>query len=265
MKKGLYIVSSLLFLGFVIIVALLGFFVKALSLSGTIAAIFVGSSVVIGLQGEGLILLGLFFGTSSLLSKVKSNVKQSSLQIIEKGDTRDYGQVLANGLLPAVSCLIYAYTSDEGWIYIYAVSLAAATADTWASEIGTLSKRKPFHIFTFRRVPGGTSGAVSILGLFATVAGAGIIGAASILFFDSIKITHFLMIVLLGTVGSMIDTVLGATVQAKYICRQCGLHTEKKVHCGITTKQLSGITWMNNDAVNFTSIALAVILSVIFV
>nr|WP_239454181.1 DUF92 domain-containing protein [Bacillus suaedaesalsae] len=255
----------MLFILFVIAVAKVGYMLKALSLSGAIAASFVGSCIVIGLNGEGLVLLGLFFGTSSLLSKNKSRLKTSTLQIVEKGDTRDFGQVLANGLIPALSCLLFAYTDNDLWIYTYAVSLAAANADTWASEIGTLSKRKPVHILTFKRVAHGTSGAVSLLGLIATLVGAFIIGAGSYLLFDSVTITHCLYIVLFGAFGSIVDTILGATIQAKFQCEHCEILTEKRVHCCDRTNLKSGIAWMNNDAINFSSIIITVILAVIFV
>lgn len=253
----------LLFL-FVIGVAIAGYSFKALSLSGAIAASFVGTCIVIGLQGEGLLLLGVFFGTSSLWSKYKSKVKSPALQIVEKGEARDYGQVLANGLIPALCSMMYAWTNHELWIFTFAVSLAAANADTWASEIGTLSKKDPIHILTLQRVNRGTSGAVSLLGLLSTIGGSFAISITAFLAVDSITIVQSLSILLFGSAGSIADTILGATLQAKYHCHVCGIYTEKLIHCNQRTNLHSGFRWINNDVINFSSIMIAVIISVIF-
>lgn len=56
---------------------------------------------------------------------------------------------------------------------------AAAVADTWASELGILSKGQPVMITTLRKVPHGTNGGVSVLGLVASTIGGMLIGAVS--------------------------------------------------------------------------------------
>jgi uncharacterized membrane protein len=52
--------------------------------------------------------------------------------------------------------------------------------------------------------------------------------------------------------GSMLDSLLGATVQAIYYCPACDKETERRIHtCGTKTRPLRGWPWMNNDVVNF--------------
>jgi uncharacterized membrane protein len=54
-----------------------------------------------------------------------------------------------------------------------------------------------------------------------------------------------------GFVGSVVDSFLGASVQAVYLCPSCGVETENRVHhCGSEAKRLRGIGVINNDVVN---------------
>jgi uncharacterized membrane protein len=49
--------------------------------------------------------------------------------------------------------------------------------DTLASELGILSNSPPRLITTFKKVPSGTNGAMSVWGTFVSIAGGGFIGA----------------------------------------------------------------------------------------
>ncbi|MBM7660843.1 uncharacterized protein (TIGR00297 family) [Bacillus mesophilus] len=245
---------------FILAVSLMGIISKSLTLSGGIAAFVIGVLIGLGFGVQGLILLGAFFLSSSIWSKYKRNDKKKMDDITQKGEVRDYTQVMANGAIPALCGLWYHINPSDSLLIAFVVSIAAANADTWASEIGSLSKKAPIHILTLRSVEAGTSGAISVLGLIASLLGSFLISIMAIFLFEGISIVTLLVILLAGFMGSIFDTIIGATIQAKYCCRHCQIITEKVTHCQAPTSINSGVRYINNEVTNFSSILLASIL-----
>jgi len=58
-----------------------------------------------------------------------------------------------------------------------------------------------------------------------------------------------------GQIVSLVDSLLGATIQAVYRCPECGVPTESRVHrvCGEATELVRGQPWITNDTVNALS------------
>jgi uncharacterized membrane protein len=126
--------------------------------------------------------------------------------------------------------------------------MGTVTADTWATELGTLSKRPPRLITTGKVVPVGTSGGVSLLGTAVSLLGGLLIGVTAAVLLQNWALAPLGAIG--GLCGSLFDSLLGATAQQIYYCDVCQKETEKKVHCGQTTRPFKGWRWMNNDLVN---------------
>ncbi len=126
--------------------------------------------------------------------------------------TRTAKNVISNGLVAFLMAAFGSYYLPLAGGFIGAV--ATATADTLASEIGVL--QEPRLITTFKKVPAGTDGAISILGTSAAIVGAGVIGIASFLLgvipdpLIAIKIS-----VISGTLGCFIDSILGAILERR--------------------------------------------------
>lgn len=162
------------------LVAGLAYRKHSLSLSGMVAAIVMGTVYFGAAQGAwfwfGLLLL--FFISSSLLSRLKAEHKHELEKSYAKTGRRDAGQVFANGGAGMAACLGYVLWPDPFWAYFFVGTLAAVTADTWATELGGLSRRQPRSLLTWRTVPAGTSGGVSLLGSTAALAGALLLGGA---------------------------------------------------------------------------------------
>lgn len=225
---------------------------RLLTITGAVASFFIGGIILLGVGLQGILLLGIFFVTSSLLSRYKQKRKLSLDGLHEKGSTRDWVQVLANGGAAALFAIGNSLSPHPAWLIAFSTSLASANSDTWASELGVLSKRNPVSLKTFRTVPRGTSGAVSILGTFSAALGSMVIALASMPLFE-LEPKWAGIVFIFGMVGMLTDALLGACVQIVYQCKECGTKTEKKMHCESSTEKSSGFRFMNNDAVNFSA------------
>lgn len=223
----------------------------SLSTSGAAAASAVGTAAVAAGWRWGALLV-LYFVLSSLLSHAWSDEKAGrTAGIVEKGGARDAAQVLANGGVFALCCVGMS-AAGPGFASPLAAaaagSLAAAAADTWATEIGTFAGGIPRAALTFRPVPPGTSGAVSAAGLAAMLAGAFAIALAARLLGLSLLVGA---VTAAGCIGALTDTLLGGSVQERRWCDDCARATERRRHdCGAVTRQVGGLAAMDNDAVN---------------
>lgn len=241
---------------------------KSLSASGLIAAVLLGTALYSAgsLPWYGALIA--FFVSSSLLSKWKSRRKENAESGYAKTGRRDAGQVIANGGLGLLLCVAHAIWPHPAWWGVYIGVIASVTADTWATEVGGLSRSRPRSIVNGRRVEAGTSGGVTLLGLGASAAGGLFIGGIAWLLFqvqpaaggvflaDPYGLYSLLIGLLGGLAGSLADSWLGAVVQVMYRCRICGKELEKSEHCQAAAEPIRGWTFMTNDAVNALSSAI---------
>ncbi len=233
-------------------IASLAYWRHSLSRSGVIGALLVGT-LTFGLGGWFWgVLLGIFFVSSSLLSHFKEGEKREAAEKFEKGHRRDFGQAMANGGLGALIAIANALLPSPAWFYLFTGVMATVTADTWATELGTLSKNPPRLITTGDVVEVGTSGGVSGLGTAVSMIGGFIIGLAGGLLSRRKPVWQLALIgALSGLAGSLFDSLLGATVQQIFYCDQCQKETERQLHrCGQKTRPVRGFAWLNNDVVN---------------
>ncbi len=249
------------------LIGYLGYRRRALSRSGVVGAILTGG-LIFGFGGfSGAALLLTFFLSSSALSRFKESQKETLSEKFSKGSQRDLGQALANGGLAALCSVGWGLTGSPAWWVGMAAALAAANADTWATELGVLNRTAPRLITTGRVVEVGPSGGVSPGGTLAAGAGAlliALVALAAILLDPSLRflVPHLLVLVFLitlsGLAAALFDSFLGATVQAIYYCDTCQKETERHpLHsCGAPTRQVRGWGWLNNDWVNFLATGL---------
>jgi len=221
---------------------------RTLSTSGAVTAAVVGTLAIAAGWSWGFLLLS-HFAAASALSKLGEGKKAELVgPVVQKGGERDARQVLANGGMYALSALGYLVFPSPVWYALGVGALAASSADTWATEVGTLAGGEPVSIVSARRVPPGTSGGVTLVGTMAGIGGAVFIGAVATLTNWPV---HFAAAALGGMAGALTDSLLGAVLQARRWCDLCAKSTERLVHnCGTPTRHAGGIPGFDNDAVN---------------
>ncbi|MGH7715620.1 MAG: DUF92 domain-containing protein, partial [Vulcanimicrobiaceae bacterium] len=235
---------------------------KPLTTAGTLAALIVGVVTYLGGQygwhdvPAALGVLFAFFITSVGFS-FAGRKRKELLVDVPKGGSRDAWQVAANGGVATVSAALAAFISHDAQpghvayalLFAFAGAYAAATADTWSTEIGSAFGGNPRSIVGFAPIAPGLSGGVTLLGTTAMFAGAAWVALVFALLAHR---TDALGIVMLaGIAGALADSILGATLQRIEFCASCKRQTEMQTHaCGTATIHWRGVRWMTNDAVN---------------
>ncbi len=248
---GIYVVVLLL-------MVLISSWKKWLTPSGSAGAFTLGF-MVLYLGGFSAFFLFLFFFVScSALSKIRRSCNPRE----KKSSRRDLMQVIANGL-PAVLALFLTRSFSLRMIALtaFSASIAEATADTWASTFGIMSRRTPVSIITMTPVPRGISGGVTLLGLSAAALGAALTALLHVFVFRC-GLAGALVVAGTGFLGCVIDSVLGATVQEQFR-RNDGSLTEKETEGEVKNERVRGIAGFDNDMVNLTSGLLTLSLSLL--
>lgn len=254
---------------------------KSLSTSGALAGFLVMAlHIFIGFRFAAMLLA--FFFTSSSLTKKGADMKKKIDPEYKEGGQRNWLQVLANSAIASVLVVaIWVLTEGEdkclnskesplitsligGIIGHY----SCCNGDTWSSEIGILSDDRPLLITTFKPVRRGTNGGVTKTGLLAAAAGGSVIGLSFVLLelstmrCGSGKILTQLLVIPVATVaglgGSIIDSLLGATLQFSGFC---SIRQKVVGKPGPTVKKISGLSILDNNAVNLVAILLTTILT----
>ena len=238
---------------------------KFLNFRGTLA-IFLLASVIFGLGGwKWTVPLLVFFVLSSLISKLKRKTPSVTEIYIEKSMPRNGIQVLANGGIGGILVILNYFFPSELFYIVFVSSVAAVCADTWSTEIGTFKQSATVNILSFKEIQQGASGGISIPGTIGGVLGASIIAASSLMWLGLKHINYIIFIIFAGIVGNLFDSILGASLQAKYKCNVCSKITERNFHCGQNSILIKGFKIINNDMVNFATAAMGGLFGFLFI
>lgn len=247
-----------------LVVSISSYAARQLTFGGAVAAYLVGFGPTWVLGFGALTTLLLFFMAAGVLGKLaKRAISFDVMKIHKKGGRRDAAQVYANGLMALVSALLYAFNPSLPFLVMFGSAVGEAASDTFASEVGILSKTKPVSIITGRPMKAGLSGAVSPLGLASGLVGAVLIALCMWGCFLPITAKSALaasVIALSSFFGCLLDSVLGATVQAHYYDEVNDRITERPVVDGRVLPLERGLRWVDNDVVNLVSNVVSAIL-----
>lgn len=263
------------------VVAIRGFRRKSLDLSGAVVGFIVMTiHIAVGFRFGALLLV--FFFTSSKLTKVGEEKKRRLDADFKDGGQRNWVQVLSNsGISTVLVVIVWQLTgwqdkcldSKESTLITSLIGgiighYSCCNGDTWSSEIGVLSDAQPRLITTFKPVRKGTNGGVTRTGLLAATAAGSVIGITFVLFgflttkcTSTVALKQLLVIplsALAGLCGSVIDSLLGATLQFSGFCT---IRNKVVGKPGPTVKRISGLSILDNNAVNFVSILLTSLLT----
>lgn len=204
--------------------AVLALAARGVGLSGAIAGIVLGAGVYAGTTWRGFILLLVFFVLGTAATKLGYERKRARGIAQERGGRRGASNALANVGAAFALSLMAALAPDPNMrlLFIMGVAGAFATAlsDTAASEIGKLWGRTTVLITTFRRVPPGTEGAVSLEGTAAGLLGSVVIAMAAAPLLDhglgrgAPLAAALLIVAAAGFAGMLLESLLGALLDS---------------------------------------------------
>ena len=248
----------------VLVIGLIAYWKRQLNLSGVVAAVVMGAAATVMGGFTSLSLYLFFLISAAVIGKLSKRIRGLE-RIHKKGGRRDAVQVLANGGAALAAMLIHAFDSSPVYLAVFTACLAEACSDTWASEIGVLSKNEPVSILTFTKVPKGLSGGVSLLGTCSAMLSSILYGIFAFSCYDGINLSLVMVVIFSSFAGVMADSVLGATLQAHFYDEKEDIITEhSRDREGNALKLVRGLRFMDNDMVNLTSNIITFVLASLF-
>ncbi|MBX8632397.1 MAG: DUF92 domain-containing protein [Thermoplasmata archaeon] len=202
--------------------SLLAFRQKLLTRDGSVSAFLISS--IIGVFGGLSWLLTILSFVLAAFVTTRFRLLEKAGKGLQEGRMGERGMlnVIANSL-PGVFIAVLSFAmpgalTRSGYATLFMCSIGAAASDTLASEIGVIDRNTRL-ITTFRRIPTGTDGGVSVLGTLSAVGGSFFIGAIGYIFITlggtQLSLWSIGFVTLLGFLGSVIDSVLGATLERR--------------------------------------------------
>ncbi|MBI2648720.1 MAG: DUF92 domain-containing protein [Thaumarchaeota archaeon] len=254
-------IDALIQLAVVLIFALIAIASKSIDKGGFLASVFVGYSILIGGGWEWFAVVATFFTLGVGFTYYKYEYKESLGSAQEKGGARNWPNIIANGGVAAVLGLCELIFGGSIFAIMYLGAMAAAAADTVATEVGLLSHSSPRLITHLRtRVSPGTSGGVTALGFIGSLLASLIIGILALVVGIVDGGVKLIIVALFGgVVGSLGDSLLGADVQRKGYCTVCGKPSEGTIHCGEKVSASSGSRFIDNNIVNLIATAIGAV------
>ncbi|MBK5256521.1 MAG: DUF92 domain-containing protein, partial [Vicinamibacteria bacterium] len=190
---------------------------KSIDRIGAFSAVLIGTLITAGFGLQGFALMAGFFLIGTTVTKLGYAKKAARGIAQEKGGARGWRNAFANGGIPALLALFGLLSQGPArtaYLIAYAAAVATAAADTCSSEIGKAYGRRTFLITTFRPVPAGTEGAVSVEGTLGGLFGALFIASLGVLT-GLFAADGALIVTLAGFLGALAESVIGTVAEKR--------------------------------------------------
>jgi uncharacterized protein (TIGR00297 family) len=228
---------------------------KSITATGLIALIVISSFFILLNHVDLLFVLFFMYASSSILTKYRKSEKKEFEKVVGKTGARDYMQAIANLGIATLLMLLYHFSTHNIFMIAMIGSVCTANADSWASEIGGLSKSTPVLITTFKPTQKGVSGGITLLGTLGGILGSIFISLIALLFMKLFSTSNseyfkvFWTTSVSGIIGFLLDSYLGVLLQALF-----KNDANELTEISSSKNQLvKGIKWINNDMVNLLS------------
>jgi uncharacterized protein (TIGR00297 family) len=192
------------------VAASLGWRARTVTTAGAVTGFAIGAAIYLGAGWQGWTLLIVAFASVALATRAGFTRKAIVGIAEERGGRRGPGNAIANtgvAAWAALLCLLMARPDLPR--LAMAAALITASSDTIASEVGKAWGRTTWLVVGWRRVPPGTSGAVSlegtVAGVMASIVLAGLAAALGL-----IPVTLLAAVVVASTIASFVEGALGA-------------------------------------------------------
>ncbi len=227
-----------------------------LTSSGAMAAIAVGVYLVVSPEPKWVAVFACFFVFGSILSKLPSQ------RITKEPGGRNMVQVMANGGIPLAFVCTYFVNGNVAALMAGVTGIACAMSDTASAELGTRLSRTARYLTSGRNVLPGLSGGISVVGTFAGVIFSFVISGLAYFLTDEIGILEFIAIGLIGMLGNLIDSLVGALWQVKFKPAQSREWRDTKPPEG--EYEMAGVAWLTNDYVNLIAVGISCIAAMVW-
>lgn len=196
-------------------VAVLGWAARTVTGAGALTGMIIGAVIIVGTGLAGWTVLIVTFVAVSLATRLGHRRKAEAGIAEDRGGRRGPGNAIANTGVAAWAALVASGSADPSLPHLALVaSLVTAGSDTVASEVGKAFGRTTWLLTSFRRVPRGTTGAVSLEGTAAGVMAAVLLASAGV-WMALVPMAAVPIIAIAASVASLIEGVIGATVEAQ--------------------------------------------------
>lgn len=227
---------------------------RKVDISGYVCILIFSAALILSSSYSVLTAISVTFVSSAIITTLKKRLIPRFKNDGAEDTPRNWKQATANMGLPVILVLSARINDEQSMTFTAFAALACATADTWSSEIGILSRSRPVLMLSRKNVPAGVSGGVTSLGLFCSMLGS--LTIACVYYCYYLRRDETICILILGIIGSVIDSIIGELFQAKYLSQE-----KELTDTDSAGELVKGYRMITNNSVNLLAVSLTALIA----